>query len=134
VRRELIVRTSYYEGILPPPEYFAELEKIVPGGAKRVLDSYLKQAVHRQANENKVIESSIHVRALEMKLGAFLSALGITTGGAVAIAGYSGYGVTIVGSTAVVLATSYLRALADQRKQLAEKRAEMDKLAKKPDA
>jgi hypothetical protein len=42
--------------------------------------SYLKQGSHRQRNEDKVVTANIHARTLGMKLGAFLSALGITGG------------------------------------------------------
>jgi len=91
-RREMIISASYYEGVLPPPEYFEKLERIVPGGAKQILESYLKQATHRQNNENKVITANIDARILGMKLGAGLAGLGIFGGCIVAGIGYPGTG------------------------------------------
>jgi uncharacterized membrane protein len=127
-RREMIISASYYEGVLPPPEYFEKLERIVPGAAKQILESYLKQATHRQNNENKVITANIEARTLGMKLGAGLACLGIIGGCIVAGIGYPGTGASIAGATALALATSYLKALADHGKDLANKKGLMDKL------
>jgi uncharacterized membrane protein len=134
IRRELIVSASYYEGVLPPPEYFERLERIVPGSSQLILESYLKQATHRQNNENKVIAANIAARTLGMKLGAWLASLGIIGGCVVAAFGYPAAGGSIAGATALALATSYLKALADQRKDLLTKFREMKDLAKKKSA
>jgi uncharacterized membrane protein len=134
IRRELMVSASYYEGVLPPPEYFEKLERIVPGSSQLILESYLKQATHRQNNENKVIAANIDARILGMKLGAGLASLGIIGGCVVASLGYPGAGATIAGATALALATSYLKALANQGKDLVTKSREMKDLAKKPPA
>jgi uncharacterized membrane protein len=128
----VVFSASYYEGVLPPPEYFEALERIVPGGAKLILESYLKQSNHRQTNENKVVEANIAARVLGMKLGAGLAGLGIVGGCVVAALGYPTSGVSIAGATALALATSFLKALADQGKDLAAKKGLMSKLAKRP--
>ncbi len=129
-KRGVVFTATYYEGALPPPEYLAQFDKIVPGSAKRIVGSALRQTVHRQTNENKIIQSNIEVRALAMKLGAALSGLTIMSGAAFAFFGYPAYGASIIATTAVALATSLLHSSAGQRKELAAKRSEMDKLEK----
>ena len=132
VRREVILSASYYAGSYPPPEYFEQMERIVPGSAKLIMESYLKQSSHRQTNENKVIAANIDARVLGMQLGAFLSALGIIGGCVVAAVGFPMAGTAIAGSTALALATSFLKALAMQRKELEDKKKVMDNVANTP--
>jgi len=52
----------------------------------------------------------------------------------VAATGQPTAGVSIVAATAVILATSFVKALLDQGKDLADKKSEMNKQAKQPPA
>lgn len=59
VRTEAVQRLSFtiaqFRSPYPPTEYLAELEKLVPGGAKHVMDQADAQADHRRGLEARVV-------------------------------------------------------------------------------
>jgi len=127
-KRPVLLSASYYQGAFPPPEVLKQLERLIPGSAARIFGDYIKQSDHRRDNESKVVAANIEARKLGMYLGAGLSAMVILSGTLIALIrdAYSGAGV--IGAGAALLATSYLKALGDQRKELAGKRQAMEDL------
>lgn len=51
--------TSLYAGPLPDPETFKKYEKVCPGAADRIITMAENQSAHRQAMENKFIDSRV---------------------------------------------------------------------------
>lgn len=121
-RPSVLVQASYFEGPFPPPDILAELDKIVPGAAKAVIDDFVAQGNHRRTNEAAVISANIAARTLGMWLGFGLSAMMIVSGTIVAGLGNPGYGVGAISAGALLLATSYLKALSNQQRELKEKK------------
>lgn len=50
---------SAYSGPLPPPEILEGYERVVPGGANRVITMVEQQAAHRQTLERTVVLSDV---------------------------------------------------------------------------
>ena len=66
-QRQIITRQ--YQGILPPPESFAQYEKTYPGAAKEILSHATKQIDHRIEVENKLTAAAVS----HTKLGIWLA-------------------------------------------------------------
>lgn len=62
---------------LPAPEDLAKYEKIIPGGAERILELAEKQCLHRQEYENRTLETE--QRADKIRLGVTF-VLGLAAG------------------------------------------------------
>lgn len=98
--------TSLYAGPLPDPETFKKYEKVCPGAADRIITMAENQSAHRQAMENKFIDSRIKNSFLGLWM-AFIIGIFIILCGVVCIllnhstAGtiFSGIGVVSVIST-----------------------------------
>lgn len=56
---EIITQTFSYSGPIPPPQALQQYEHIFPGAAERILKMAENQAAHRQALENKLVDSNI---------------------------------------------------------------------------
>ena len=127
-QRQIIITASYFEGPIPAPEVLERLNQVVPGSAKKVIENWLDQSANRRSNENKVIQSNIEARKLGMILGAILAGMGIAGGTLVASLGHPHSGAAMAGASALALATSFLRALFDQRKEMGQKRERAEKI------
>lgn len=67
--------SSIFEG-LPTPEELAKYEKIVPGGAERLIELAEQRAAHRDASERRALESEIKAGQVRTIIG-FVLALSI---------------------------------------------------------
>lgn len=67
--------SSIFEG-LPSPEELAKYEKIVPGGAERLIELAEQRAAHREATERRALESEIKSGQVRTIIG-FVLALSI---------------------------------------------------------
>lgn len=52
---------SLYSGPIPPPDYLARYENMVPGSAKRFLEEPHLEAEHRRSLERKMVEAQIQL-------------------------------------------------------------------------
>lgn len=73
-RKEIIsslyIRSSHFQGPIPPPEMFREYEMIQSGSADRILKMSEKQQDHRIKSESRVIIGEIVLKFLGMICGA----------------------------------------------------------------
>lgn len=63
-----------YSGPIPDPDSLAKYEQIQPGFAERIIKMAEEEALHRRANENKVIKSSMAM-AITGIVFAFISVI-----------------------------------------------------------
>lgn len=66
------VASSIFEG-LPSPEELAKYEKIVPGGAERLIELAEQRAAHREATERRALESEIKASQVRTIIGFVLA-------------------------------------------------------------
>ena len=84
-RTDFTATASYFRsGILPEPAELERYEKLLPGTTDRLLQSYEKQAAHRMALENKVIEGD-SLRATRGQIFSFIITMLVLIGGFVLI-------------------------------------------------
>lgn len=69
---------------MPEPAELERYEKLLPGTTDRLLQSYEKQAAHRMALENKVIEGD-SLRATRGQIFSFIITMLVLIGGFVLI-------------------------------------------------
>lgn len=53
------VQTTLYSGPIPPPDAFADYDKVLPGAADRIMTMAENQSRHRQKMEQEVVFSQI---------------------------------------------------------------------------
>lgn len=64
--------SSIFEG-LPAPEELAKYEKIVPGGAERLIELAEQRAAHRQATERRALEAEVKAGQVRTIIGFVLA-------------------------------------------------------------
>lgn len=89
---------------LPAPEELARYEKVVPGGAERILEMAEKQSMHRREMEEKSVSAEIRGAKLKQILTFALAFATGVLGGALLITGseLAGLMVLLVDAAAVV--------------------------------
>lgn len=111
-QQEIISISSEFRGPIPPSQFFAEYEQVLPGSGNRIIAMAENQAVHRMEMEklaiNAEIEDSKRERS-ERGRGQYLAfgvcATALVAGATVAIYGqpWAGAGIGIVGSMTSVI-------------------------------
>ncbi len=66
------VASSIFEG-LPSPEELAKYEKIVPGGAERLIELAEQRAAHREATERRALEAEVKSSQVRTIIGFVLA-------------------------------------------------------------
>lgn len=103
-----VVDETYAE-LVPSPSDFAKYEKVVPGGAVRVLEMAEKEAEHRRAVEHKTVETELRVQKIGLFMG-FILALGAgVLGGALLLQGSELAGLMIVLADIIVVGATVLK-------------------------
>lgn len=108
-------------GILPPPEELEQYERLYPGTARILMETYEKQVNHRIDIETKVIESGIK-NSRRGQIMAFILGLIAITGGIVLIAlGKSAQGIAAVITALAALTGVYIGGNISKKKERIEK-------------
>jgi uncharacterized membrane protein len=105
-----------HHGPLPHPHILDAYDKIVPGAAERIITQMEQQAAHRQALENRVIDSDIFDSKLGLALGAIVSVAAITGGVVCAIFGHE-TGVILAAIPVPTLAAVFVYGSQQRRKE-----------------
>lgn len=94
---------------LPAPEELARYEKVVPGGAERILEMAEKQSMHRREMEDKSVTAEIRGTKVKQALTFILALAAGVLGGVLLITGseLAGLMVILVDAAAVVGITVY---------------------------
>lgn len=89
---------------LPAPEELARYEKVVPGGAERILEMAEKQSMHRREMEEKSVSAEIRGAKIKQILTFVLALATGVLGGALLITGseLAGLMVILVDAAAIV--------------------------------
>ncbi len=91
-------------GFLPAPEELARYEKVVPGGAERILEMAEKQSMHQREMENKSVSADIRGAKMKQILTFVLALAAGVLGGVLLITGseLAGLMVILVDAAAMV--------------------------------
>lgn len=100
---EQTVATRMLE-FLPAPEELARYEKVVPGGAERILEMAEKQSMHRREMEEKSVSAEIRGAKIKQVLTFVLALATGVLGGVLLITGseLAGLMVILVDAAAIV--------------------------------
>lgn len=60
--------THHYEGAIPPPSILAEFDRIVPGSAAKIIESYIEEGHHRRRIETNITNANVHAQGQHMDL------------------------------------------------------------------
>ena len=96
-------QASMFQGPIPPPEYFAQYDKVLPGTAERIVVMAEKEQAHRHERDD--ILDYLQVRGLW--LGTFIIILLVGLAAFALYYGFSGPAITIVLAMSA-LATIYV--------------------------
>jgi len=80
--RLIQVVTTKFSGPIPPPSILKEYDDIVPGSAKKIMDSAHKQTNHRIIQEEKIVSSEISSSRIGQWMGFVIAIiiLGLAAG------------------------------------------------------
>lgn len=94
---------------LPAPEELARYEKVVPGGAERILEMAEQQSTHRREMEEKSVSAEIRGARIKQALTFVLALAAGILGGVLLISGseLAGLMVLLVDAAAIVGITIY---------------------------
>lgn len=110
-KNETVANAEITEGVtekvmdfLPDPEELARYEKVVPGGAERILEMAEKQSSHRREMEERAVSAEIRGARIRQALTFVLALATGILGGVLLIAGseLAGLIVILVDAAAVV--------------------------------
>lgn len=76
---------SFHHGPIPPASELADLDRVVPGAAERIIASFERQTEHRQGLENRKVDSDIRSERRGSWQGFVIALSGL------GIAGWMGY-------------------------------------------
>jgi uncharacterized membrane protein len=111
-----------FQGPLPPPSMLAKYDELLPGSANRIFAMAEKQATHRQALENKVVQASASNEKTGTVLGFSLSLVVIVGGFILIWSGKDFEGLVAALAPLAILAGVFVYGKNNQRKELEEKR------------
>lgn len=89
-----------YQGPLPPAAQLEQYERILPGAAGRIFDTYENQVNHRHSMENRYVRSACFNSTLGLIFGFVVSLGTIAMSGFLVSKGYSTAG-SIIGVSSI---------------------------------
>ncbi len=109
VDAEIISTEGATIDFLPAPEELAKYEKVVPGGAERILEVAEKQSLHRREMEEKSIAAEIRTIRIRQAMTFGLALVAGILGGALLLNGseLAGLIVILVDAAALVGVVMY---------------------------
>jgi len=129
-RTGIIVQSSsqqFFLSPLPPPEFLAKYNEIIPNGAERIFKLTEQQQKHRHYLEKSVIDSDIRRSDLGLKLGFSLTLL-LSVGGIYLISqGHSTNGLALILAPLAALASIFVYAKKTKTRELQNKNNPADK-------
>ena len=111
------MRQESFSGPLPPPAMLAEYDKVLPGGAERLVKMAESQIAHRQDIERTVIRSNARAQVLGQVFAFILSFCVICGGLFLIYQGESIEGIGTVLTTLAALAGVFVYGRRQQRKE-----------------
>lgn len=118
----LVATRTSFSGPLPSPEALKEFEAIVPGMAKGIYHSFLRQTRHRIKQEDRVIYHNIVKSYLGLASGFLLALTAVVGGVILAWHDHDGAGGTIATVGVAALAGVFVYGTAHRREAEADAR------------
>lgn len=97
------IQQVYYQGPLPPPNALEKYENILPGSAERILRMAEAQAIHRQKQEEKIVNTTTFTQKLGIGFGFSIAMSGILGGIFLIISGFDVGGLVAILGTLTAL-------------------------------
>jgi len=119
--RAVVAQRASFSGPIPPPQFLAEYNKIVPGSAEIIINMAKEQATHRQELEKKVINSDIDNSKKGLWFGFIIGMTGIIIGAFIIYAGQVIAGSIISGGTLATLVGTFVYGSQGRKKEREEK-------------
>lgn len=123
-RHEFSMRSSP----LPEPSELAAYNQIIPAGADRILKMAEAQSAHRIAIETRVVKSQQTQGFCGQLFGLIIGVFGIGSATFAAVSGQPWFGSIIGGATLVSLVSAFLFSRHAQKRELNEKRQQIEML------
>lgn len=103
------------EGLLPDPDILARYEKIVPGGAERILELSEQRSAHAQLMAEQTLKTTARTKRIKQVITFVLSLGAGILGGALLLQGseLAGLLIVLIDAAALVGVTIYGNRLSD---------------------
>lgn len=92
------------ETLIPTPEAFSKYEKVIPGGAERILEMAEERSRHDIELEKKILATDVRMAKTEQILLYLLSTVAFGLGGALLIMGKEVAGLVVILAAVALLA------------------------------
>lgn len=92
------------ETLIPTPEAFSKYEKVIPGGAERILEIAEERSKHDIELEKKILATDVRMARTEQILLYLLSIVAFGLGGALLIMGKEVAGLVVILAAVALLA------------------------------
>lgn len=63
-------KMQHYQGLMPPPEYLARFDEIVPDSARLIIENSLTESSHRRELQEKKLDADIAARDKDLDIKA----------------------------------------------------------------
>lgn len=94
------------EALVPTPEAFSKYEKVIPGGAERILEMTEERSKHEIEIEKKILATDIRMARAEQALLYLLAIVAFGLGGALLIMGKEVAGLVVILAAVALLASN----------------------------
>lgn len=115
-------KVSMWQGPIPHPESLRQLEEVVPGCAKQIIDEFLDQSKHRKTLENMVITEQNRQSGRGQNYGFIIALFISIIGGFLIYTGHDGAGVGILISEAFAIISIFVTGKIFQKNDLDKKK------------
>jgi uncharacterized membrane protein len=136
-QRELLLRVveravTSFEGPLPPPQMLAEYDRLIPGGAERLMKLVENQASHRQQQEARLVKAETSLSMRGQLIGTGLCLFFGLIGWHLSIHGHDGVAGLLFSTTILGLVTVFVLGRAPEAKAGDDRESEAETIDKRP--
>lgn len=116
-----VTQAVQFSGPLPPPELLERYNEVIPNGAERIMAMAERQSAHRESLEAQVIAGNIANQARGSLYAFILCLVALLGGFALIMMGKNAYGLVSIVTSVTALATVFVYARREQKKERVEK-------------
>jgi uncharacterized membrane protein len=116
-----ITQSLHVSGPLPPPAVLAKYNDVIPDGADRIMAMAERQSAHREELEAKIVAANIASQARGSLFAFILCLIGLLGGFTLIMTGKSVTGLISIVSSLTALASVFVFARREQRRERVEK-------------
>lgn len=110
-----------YSGPIPPPDLLRKYDEVVPGAARSILDSWVRQCDHRIRLESRVVTSDILRSWAGLACGFVVALVALVGGGYLIVSGHEISGAVLSTSALAGLVGTFIYGTESRKRERLER-------------